>query len=282
MDDYAPPRGTRWAVATAIPALLIGVAAHWAFAVRIDRRIAEGVRVPAEVTRVQRLPLGKTYQPQRVTVTYDRDGVREARLVSALDEGGYRVGERLTVFVDPADPAGVATAEGFASEGLFLLMPPAVIFYGALAGLLVAIRRGRWWWRHERRAPGSVALLTVTGGRADEAILAWGWAAEGRRLADAAAAVSAGRSGPLRLLIYLRVGARGKPRVAYYSRRSRRLVVIGAAGFSDGGDPREVLRETIAACVATAERWNARRRRPADLSSLTEAVLALDSDQERE
>ena len=276
MEEYIPPvRGARWVLATAVLALVAGIAAHLALAARIDRRIAHGVGVPAQVTAIQRLPLGKTSQPQRLTVAYDRAGPRTARLVAALAEGDYRVGDRVTLLVDPADPGRVATADGFASEGLILLVPPATAFYGALALLIVAVRRGRWWWQHERRAPAGVPLLTVTGSREDEAVMAWAWAKEARRVSAAAAEVSTGRSGPLRLLIYIRVGATGHPRVAYYSKRSRRLVVVGAVPPTAlGGSPREAVQATIDNCVASANRWAARHQRGTDVS-LTEAARAL-------
>jgi len=66
MEDYVPPlRKPQWVVATAILALAFGIATHLMINARIDRRIADGVPVPAEVTKVQYLPLGKTYRRRR-------------------------------------------------------------------------------------------------------------------------------------------------------------------------------------------------------------------------
>jgi len=278
MEQYVPPlRHWRWWLSMAVLAASAGMAAYVLFAHRIDERVADGTPVPAEVTAVKALPIaGKGYEPQRVTVTYDLDGRRTAKLGAALEEGSYRVGDRITLYADPADPGRVAAAGGFASEGRWLLVPPAVIFYGLFAGLAIAIRRGRWWWRHERSASTSVPLLTVTGSDEDQVGDMWDWVNEARGLRAAADEVSRGRSGTPRLLIFIRLGVVGEPRVAYYSKRSKRLVVVGCVQPGETNDrPGVVLREVIARSVRLAGQWTVAHPGTGDPSPLESAAIAL-------
>jgi hypothetical protein len=290
MDEYVPPvRNWRWLVGAAILAVVVGIATTQILQHRIDQRIAEGRQVSAEVTAVRHLPLGTIYQPQLVTVVYDLDGRRSARLASAVNDGDYRVGDHITVMVDLTDPGRVATSDGRASEGLTLIVMQGVIVYGLLTTLLIATRRGRWWWRHERQAPTYLPLLSVRGslelrGSAEEAAaLSRKWHDELRQLEVAAETTSQGRTTAPRLLIFIRLGSRGAPRAVWYSRRSRRLVVVGpvpAAALA--GNPRDVLRDVTTACGRRAEEWIIRHMPGTDVSVLSATIEELNIYQDND
>jgi hypothetical protein len=219
-SDFPPVRGWRWWVAAVVLTVMIAVVAYIGLSRRIDRRVATGQPVSATVTVVTRLPLGWQVQSRRFTVTYDFQGSRSARVNNAFAEGNLHVGDRVTLYVDPAHPDRVALPGGQASEGLILLLPPFLVVAGVAWLIGLAGERVRWWRRFGRHRPAEAASLVelVTAYESDESLQ---WKSAQRALNAAVDAAAAGHTGPLNLLVYLRIGARGGPRVAWYWRIGR-------------------------------------------------------------
>jgi hypothetical protein len=95
----------------------------------------------------------RSYATQRVTVTYPVGGQQhEAVLMSLVTSGHYAKGDRVVLYVDPADPAKVTTADGFAGEGWQMEVPVPVIGFGGLliVGPLLPWLRDRWRSRRGR------------------------------------------------------------------------------------------------------------------------------------
>jgi hypothetical protein len=197
MESHFPPiRGWRWWIAAAILTIVVAVAAHVGLTRRIEHRVATGQRVSGTVTVVTRLPFGSQVRSRRFTVTYDFRGHRSARVNDAFADGDFHVGDRLTLYVDPAHPDRVALADGQAGEGLILLLPPFVVeLVTAWLISLVGVRM-RWWRRFGRGRPVDVSLLElVTTYESDEA-LQWKGAERPLRVAVEAASVPTSRSWP--------------------------------------------------------------------------------------
>lgn len=221
------------------------------------------------VTVVTRLPLGSHVQSRRFTVTYDFRGPRSARVNDAFANGDFHVGDQVTLYVDPAHPDRVALADGQASEGLILLLPPFVVVLGIarLIGLIGV--RMRWWRRFGRgRSVDASMLELVTTYESDEALQ---WKSAQRALRVAVEAASARHSGPLNLLVYLRIGVRGGARVAWYWRKSRQLVVVVPLADRTTGHP-QALRDAVGLAIGMAEKWSRRHLPGADISDL--AIVA--------
>lgn len=273
-DAYRPPfPGWRGWAAGALLAALLGGLGYAYFDRLAARRVADGVAVEARVTAVRAIPVQRIDLPQLVTVAYRFDGgTRTARLAAPLFAPNHQVGDVLTVYLEPDGPERVATGDGLASEGLLLLVPPAMVFYGLACLVIVGAGRLRWWLRHERAGSDRVATLTVNGLVADDdRLLPWSRALQ-RLMASAVdaerAAGEAGVSGQgddagLRMYLVYRVPADrprrppGAPRAVWYSRRRRR-VTVEAVVVPSGADPeREVprlLREALRVAEASGRR----------------------------
>ena len=145
-DRYVPPV-RRWSVTLGIGAALgaCGIVAFSLSQQAINDRVAEGQVVSAEVTRVWSIPVQRIDPPQRVRVRYVVDRhTYSADLVAALASSSYETGDTIELYVDRTNPRRVATSDKLASEGLPLLVPPALIFYSFFTVVLVFSAALRW------------------------------------------------------------------------------------------------------------------------------------------
>lgn len=249
-SEYRPPFPRwRWWVVGAVLAAVLGGIGYAYFDRLAARRVADGVPVDARVTAVRTIPVEHVDPPRLVTVAYRFEGVdRSARLMAALFAEDHRVGEVLTVYVEPEHPQRVATNDGLASEGLVLSVPPAMLFYGIACLVIVGARRARWRWRHERAATGHVPVLEITGMvEVNDSSGRWSRAIE--RLMATVAAESEGCDADLRMYLVYQVPAsvgrqrRRVPRVVWYSRKRRRVTIEARIASAEGADPAtEVVR----------------------------------------
>lgn len=242
------PRWRRWAIGAVLAAVLGGVG--WAYFDRLtSQRVADGVQVDAQVTDVWTIPVGKYDPPQLVTVSYRFGGAtRSTRLMAPLFAENYRVGDVVKVYVEPDHPQRVATSDGLASEGLILLVPPAMVFYGIVGLLIVGVGRLRWLRRYEWAATEHVPILEINA--MIEASASFGpWSRAIERLMDIATAESEGNDAELRMYLVYQVPESvprrrpRRPQVVWYSRRRRRVTIEAWMASAEGADPQvEVVR----------------------------------------
>lgn len=135
-------RRTVIALLTGLVILAIGVLWWLYLDARTAARVSDGRAVEAQVTAVRWEKVASVATAQRVTVRYAIDGRNfEATLMSVFDEGNYRTGQRVTVYADPDDPARVATADSFSSEGWAMRAPTYVCAVGISVILVVCVSR---------------------------------------------------------------------------------------------------------------------------------------------
>ncbi|QSB13759.1 DUF3592 domain-containing protein [Natronosporangium hydrolyticum] len=119
-----------------------GVATHLVMVNRVGDRQTMGVALAAEVVEVNSKRGFKS-----VTISYTYSGVaREVTLRKLFgDVSVYDLGDRVTAYIEPADPDKVALAEGFASEGWRTQLPLPL----ALVGVVLLIRSALRPFRHK-------------------------------------------------------------------------------------------------------------------------------------
>jgi hypothetical protein len=156
VDRWIAASGRRTAIAVLVGVFVLAGGLVWwrQWDATVADRIAHGRPVAATVSGVDRVFAGRGRAP-RVAVAYTVDGVaRSARLMAITATGRYAAGDRVTLYVDPADPAKVTTRDGFASEGYLSQGPVITVAVGAglLLVLLVARVAHAMRVRRERRA----------------------------------------------------------------------------------------------------------------------------------
>lgn len=129
-------------------ALLLGVAsvvAHFVGEHRQQQLIDQGRRVSGVVTDHHDSRRWVDWSE----VTYQIDGVRHHSRIYAPWGPPPETGTAVVVFVDPADPSSVVTADGYATGiasalPMYLAMFAGLAVFVALAGWLTTARRRRW------------------------------------------------------------------------------------------------------------------------------------------
>jgi hypothetical protein len=135
-------RRTVVTLVTGVVVLGIGVLSWLYIDARTSARVADGRPTEAQIVLVRWPKIGTIARVQEVTVSYSLDERQhEATLMAVFGDGTYREGQHVTVYADPDDPAKVATADGFASEGWGMQIPVYICTAGIIAILLGSVSR---------------------------------------------------------------------------------------------------------------------------------------------
>jgi hypothetical protein len=131
--------------------IVLGVVAAVDWYTAPERRVREGVPVPALVEQVGSWGGAKT-GGAFVRVSYQIDGVtHRVGLGSTSDEPGVAKGEIITVYVDREDPVSVVTSTGLVSDYRRGQLPPLLMAVGLVAMGIAGPRL-------RRRAPAAVVV----------------------------------------------------------------------------------------------------------------------------
>nr|BFE62415.1 hypothetical protein GCM10020063_069410 [Dactylosporangium thailandense] len=187
--------------------LLLGIVAAVDWYTGPDRRVREGVPVPALVEQVGTWGGARTGGAW-VRVAYQIDGVtHRVGLGTTSDDAGVAKGDIITVYVDRDDPERVVTGTGLVSDYRRGLLPPVLVAAGIVVMGIAAPRL-------RRRAPAAAVPGAPVGAGAGrpEPPVEFGYAMPGYRadLVDLLlvrvhrALGEAGGSGPAAALAALR------------------------------------------------------------------------------
>lgn len=154
----ARPRNLAITISVGIAFVAAGFISFSTLQDRIDERIASGAIVQASIIQVEAVLKVRSSGQQRLIVEYVVDGhTMKVSLMAAFGDGGYRQGQHVELFIDPADPAKVTTRDGFSSEdwlnqlpALFWTLGTVVLLLvgAAIVGHLIRRRRGGVSSRH--------------------------------------------------------------------------------------------------------------------------------------